>query len=387
MRAKGRRKSGRARRTARPGARSLTIAVAQIDTTVGDFEGNADRIQDYGRRAEKAGADIVLFPELAVCGYPPRDLVERPAFVAGTERAADRIARRTRETVWIFGSLARNRSARGRRVHNVAVAARGGRMIGVYRKRLLPTYDVFDEGRYVEPGNAPLVLSVKGRRVEVTICEDIWNDNTCWKHPRYPSDPLIELKAESPDLHVNISASPYTLGKHRLRRSMMEQIARSTRVPLVFCNLVGGNDGLVFDGSSMAFDARGRLVGAGRRFEEDFWTISMPGGHGPIPSVESAVPGLRRALVLALSDYASKCGFRTAVLGLSGGIDSAVTATLAVEALGADRVYGVAMPGPYSSPGSLTDAEDLASRLGIHYEGIPIGDVFGEYRPHHRPAL
>ena len=383
----GRRKSGPARRTARPGSRPLTVAVAQIDTTVGDFEGNADRILHAGRRAEAAGADIVLFPELAVCGYPPRDFVERPAFVADAERAARRIARRSGDAVWIFGSLSRNASARGRRVHNVAVAARRGRVIGVYRKRLLPTYDVFDEGRYVEPGNASLTLSVKGRRVAVTICEDIWNDKTFWKHPLYPSDPLIELKAESPDLHVNISASPYTLGKHRLRRRMMERIARSTRVPLVFCNLVGGNDGLVFDGSSMAFDARGRLVGAGKRFEEDFWTISLPGGHGPIPSVESAIPGLRRALVLALSDYAAKCGFRTAVLGLSGGIDSAVTATLAVEALGADNVYGVAMPGPYSSTGSLADAEELARRLRIHYDIIPIGDVFDAYRRTLAPAI
>ena len=376
-----------ARRADRPASRPLTVAVAQIDTTVGDFEGNSDRILNYGRRAEAAGADIVLFPELAVCGYPPRDLVERPAFVADSERAAARIARRTGEAVWIFGSLAHNPSPRGRRVYNVAVAARRGRPIGVYRKRLLPNYDVFDEARYVEPGDKSLILKIRGQRVAVTICEDIWNDKTFWKHPLYRTDPLLEIKAEAPNLHVNISASPYSLGKNRQRRSMMEQIARSTRVPLVFCNLVGGNDGLVFDGSSMAFDGRGRLVGAGRRFEEDFWTISLPGGHGPIPSLESAIPGVRRALVLALSDYVAKCGFRSVVLGLSGGIDSAVTAALAVEALGADRVHGVVMPGPYSSQGSMEDAKELARLLGIRYQIIPIEDVFDAYRRTLTPAL
>jgi NAD+ synthase/NAD+ synthase (glutamine-hydrolysing) len=191
---------------------------------------------------------------------------------------------------------------------------------------------------------------------------------------------VAELKALRLDLHVNISASPYTLGKNRLRRRMMERIARRTGVPLVHCYLVGGNDGLVFDGASTAFDSRGRLVGSARRFEEDFWSIDVPGGRGPSAPELSAIAGLRRALVLALADYARKCGFRSAVLGLSGGIDSAVTAALATEALGPDRVLGVAMPGPYSSEGSLRDARDLAKRLGIRFEEIPIGPVLDAYR-------
>ncbi len=355
------------------------MAVAQIDVTVGDFEGNAAKIVDYGRRAEAAGADLVLFPELAVCGYPPRDLVERAAFVAASERAADRIARAAGKTTWIFGALVANRAASGRRVFNAAVAARGGKRVALYRKRLLPTYDVFDEGRYVEPGDCSLVLRIAGRRVAVTICEDIWNDKTFWRRPLYDTDPVAELSPLRLDLHVNISASPYTLGKNRLRRRMMERIARRTRVPLVHCNLVGGNDGLVFDGASTAFDAKGRLVGAARRFEEDFWTIEVPGGRGPSPPELASVPGLRRALVLALSDYARKCGFGSAVLGLSGGIDSAVVATLAVEALGPRQVLGVAMPGPYSSKGSLRDARELARRLGIRFEEIPIGPVLTAY--------
>jgi NAD+ synthetase len=358
----------------------LRVAVAQIDTTVGDFEGNVSKILELGRRAEGEGAHVVLFPELAACGYPPRDLVERPAFVAASEKAAGRIARASRAALWIYGSLWRNRAARGRRVFNAAVAATGGGRVAIYHKRLLPTYDVFDEGRYVEPGDRGLTLRLKGRRVAVTICEDIWNDKTFWKRPLYPTDPVAELVREGADVHVNISASPYTLGKNRLRRRMMSRIAKRSGVPLVHCNLVGGNDDLVFDGASTAFDASGRLVGAGKRFEEDFWTIDLPGGRGPSAPADADVPGLRRALVLALRDYAAKCGFRTAVLGLSGGIDSAVTAVLAVEALGADRVYGVAMPGPYSSRGSLGDAEELARRLGMRFAVIPIDPVFDSYR-------
>ncbi len=361
--------------------------MAQVDTTIGDFAGNAARILDAGRRAEAEGADLVLFPELAVCGYPPRDLVERPGFASESERTAERIARASGAATWIFGSMERNRASRGRRVFNVAVAVRRGRRVATYRKRLLPTYDVFDEGRYVEPGDRRLVLPVRGRRVAVTICEDIWNDKTFWRRPLYSTDPVEEIRRDGADLHVNISASPYTLGKNRLRRRMMAQIARRTRVPLVHCNLVGGNDGLVFDGASTAFDARGRLIASGRRFAEDFWTLDVPGGRGPAAPLDEAMPGLRRALVLALADYARKCGFRTAVLGLSGGIDSAVTAVLAAEALGPGQVHGVAMPGPYSSEGSVRDARDLAERLGISFTVVPIGPTFDAYRTTLAPAL
>ena len=365
----------------------LKIAVAQIDTTVGDFAGNGRKILELGRRAEREGADIVLFPELAVCGYPPRDLVERREFVAKSERAAAGIARGSGRALWLYGSLERNARRSGRRVFNAAVAARNGRIVARYHKRLLPTYDVFDEGRYIEPGASPLVLKASGRRVGVTICEDIWNDKTFWKHPLYPTDPVRDIGSGRLDLHVNISASPWTQGKARLRERMMGQIARQTGVALVCCNLVGGNDSLVFDGSSTAFDAKGRLAARGEAFREDFWTIELPGGKGPIRRPEPEIARLRRALVLALADYAGKCGFSSAVLGLSGGIDSAVTAALAVEALGPDRVVGVAMPGPYSSEGSLSDARDLATRLGVRLLEIPIGPVFDAYRAALAPAF
>ena len=358
----------------------MKIAVAQIDTTVGDFAGNSRKILELGRRAELEGADLVLFPELAVCGYPPRDLVERRAFILESERAASRISRSAGRALWLYGGLERNPARLGRRVFNTAIAARGGRIVGRYHKRLLPTYDVFDEGRYIEPGLRPLVLRLRGRRIGVTICEDIWNDKTFWRHPLYPTDPVRDIQPLSLDLHANISASPWTRGKARLRERMMRQIARRTGVPLVCCNLVGGNDSLVFDGGSSAFDGRGRLVARAESFREDFWTVEMPGGAGPIRKRETDVARLRRALVLALSDYAGKCGFASAVLGLSGGIDSAVTSALAAEAVGPEHVVGVAMPGPYSSAGSLRDARDLAKRIGIRLLEIPIGPVFEAYR-------
>jgi len=361
--------------------------VSQIDTTIGDFEGNSKKILDGGRRAEAAGADLVLFPELAVCGYPPKDLVERRSFLQEAERAARRLAKASRDAVWIFGSVLRHRARTGRPVSNVAFAARAGRVLAIYEKRLLPTYDVFDEGRYFEPGTRPLVIPVKGRRVGVTICEDIWNDKNFWKRPLYRSDPIGDLRRRRVDLHANISASPWSLGKERLRERMMRQIARGTRIPLVSCNLVGGNDGLVFDGSSSAFDTQGQIVARGKAFEEDFWTLEVPGGTGPRAPALSDTARLRRALTLALADYASKCGFESAVLGLSGGIDSAVTAALAAEALGKDRVVGVAMPGPYSSEGSVRDARELARRLGIRLLEVPIIPMLEAYRATLAPAL
>jgi NAD+ synthase (glutamine-hydrolysing) len=361
--------------------RPARIAVAQIDVTVGDFAGNEHRILDLGKRAEAEGANVVVFPELAVPGYLPKDLLERRSFVQEAERTAARIARASDKSLWVFGSILANRKRAGRTVFNVAIAARGGRPVAVYRKRLLPTYDVFDEGRYFEPGDGPLAVRAGGRKAALTICEDIWNDKTFWKKRRlYSGDPVADLKPLGADLHVNISASPWILGKDRLRERMMRQVARGTGIPLVSCNLIGGNDGLVFDGNSLVFEASGRLVARGRAFAEDYFTVEIPGPAPRVPRAPEDVVLLRRALVLALSDYAAKCGFSTAVLGLSGGIDSAVTATLAVEALGKTNVTGVAMPGPYSSHGSLRDARALARNLGIAYLEIPIVPVFEAYR-------
>ena len=366
---------------------SVRVAVAQIDATVGDFDGNAKKIVELGRRGESEGADVVLFPELAVPGYPPRDLLERRSFIQAAERASAKIARATGPALWLFGSLIRNRASSGRPVFNVAVAAREGRTVAVYRKRLLPNYDVFDEGRYFEAGKKPLAVRAGGRKVGVTVCEDIWNDKTFWKKPLYAGDPVADLKPLGVDLHVNISASPWLVGKGRLRERMMRQIARRTGIPLVFCNMVGGNDGLVFDGQSCALDGSGSVVARGEAFAEDFWTVDFPGGKGPIARRGDRVAQVRKALVLAMADYAGKCGFRSAVLGLSGGIDSAVCAALAVDALGSGNVVGVAMPGPYSSAGSVRDARALAKNLGVRLLEIPIGPTFDAYRQTLAPAM
>jgi len=245
--------------------RPLRIAVGQIDVTVGDFGNNARKILALGRRAESEKADVVVFPELAVPGYLPKDLLERRSFLQEAERTAARIVKASGDALWVFGSILANRSASGRSAFNVAVAARGGRAAAIYRKRLLPTYDVFDEGRYFEPGTRPLAVRVSGRRAALTICEDIWNDKTFWTKRRlYTGDPVADLKPLGAELHVNISASPWIIGKDRLRERMMRQVARGTGIPLVSCNLIGGNDGLVFDGNSLAFDASGRLVARGR---------------------------------------------------------------------------------------------------------------------------
>ena len=368
--------------------RPLRVAVAQIDSTVGDFPGNEKKIRDLGRRADADGADAVLFPELCVPGYLAKDLLERRSFVSAAEATNRRLVRASGRALWIFGTIVINRKRPGRSVFNASIAARRGREVGIYRKTLLPTYDVFDEGRYFEPGDRSLAVGSGAARTALTICEDIWNDKTFWKDRRlYPRDPVAEIRPLGAALHANISASPWIVGKERLRERMMRQVARGTGVPLVCCNLVGGNDGLVFDGNSLAFDGRGRLLARGRAFEEDYFVVEIPGAPSPRPEPMDDVAMLERALRLALSDYAAKCGFTSAVLGLSGGIDSAVTATLAADALGPENVVGVAMPGPYSSPGSLRDARALAQNLGIRYLEIPIGDVFGAYRSTLAPAL
>jgi NAD+ synthetase len=367
----------------------LRVALCQINAVIADFEGNRRRIVEWAGRAAAGGAEVAVFPEMTLTGYPPRDLLERPSFV---QRCRDTMklliedSRRWPDLGIVVGSISANPDA-GKPLFNEAWVIRGGQVISVHRKTLLPNYDVFDEDRYFEPAAAISLSRLEPEAVGVTICEDIWNDKRFWEHPLYATDPVEDMKPLGPDLHVNISASPWTQGKARLRERMMGQVARQMRTPLVCCNLVGGNDGLVFDGGSAAFDARGRLVARGESFREDFWSIELPGGRGAVRRTEGKIPRLRRALVLALSDYAGKCGFSSAVLGLSGGIDSAVTAALAVEALGPARVTGVAMPGPYSSEGSLRDARELARRLGIRLLEISIVPIFEAYREALAPAF
>jgi NAD+ synthase (glutamine-hydrolysing) len=371
----------------------VRLALCQIDTTVGDFAGNAVRILDGLSRAEKVDADLAVFPELAICGYPPRDLLERPSFAREAARSLAFLARRARRTALLVGTIAPNRSRVGKPFHNVSALLEGGRVRVLAKKTLLPTYDVFDEGRWFEPGDGCVVLPFRGERLGLPVCEDLWNDKDFWRERRlYRDDPGEALLRRGATLVVAISASPFSEGKPHLRRRMLARYARDGRVPVAHLNLVGGNDELVFDGGSMVLDGRGRVAARAALFEEDFVVADIVrDGRGvarvvPVPGDQARdladdadgdpLESLRRALVLGIRDYASKCGFKTAVLGLSGGIDSALVAALAVEALGKGNVTGLAMPSPYSSEGSIADARDLARNLAIRFDVLPIGPLF-----------
>jgi NAD+ synthase (glutamine-hydrolysing) len=354
----------------------MKIAWGQINTTVGDFAGNVATIESAYRRAAAAGAELVVFPELAVTGYPPRDLLLRPGFVGASEAALQRLAAGTGAAAMLVGYVGARPAGPGRRVTNGAALCQHGEIVAVRAKSLLPTYDVFDEDRYFEPAEENRPIEWAGIRLGVTICEDIWNDEDFWPERRYRRNPAADLVAGGVDLLVNLSASPWHLGKNRTRREMLRGLAVKAGVPVVYCNLVGGNDELVFDGGSLAFDRTGALLGCGPLFEEQTGWVDLRAGAGVKPDEPADVALVHDALVLGLRDYLHKCGFRTAVLGLSGGVDSAVTACLAVSALGRDRVHGVLLPSEYSSQGSLDDARDLAVRLGIRHDVISIQEPF-----------
>jgi NAD+ synthase/NAD+ synthase (glutamine-hydrolysing) len=366
----------------------LKVALAQIDTTAGDVQGNVARIAAAGQRARAAGADLLLAPELAVLGYPPRDLLLRDGVVRAAEAGVERLARELAGgPAALVGTVVRTSATTGRALQNAAVLLRGGRVDAVYAKRLLPTYDVFDEARYFAPGDRPLVVEVAGRRVGVPICEDVWARDEVGGRRLYDADPLADLARAGADVIVNLTASPWHLGKDEHRRAVFADAARRTGRPIVACHLVGGDDDVLFDGRSAAYDAQGRLVCRLAAFEEDFAVVEVPGAPPIALPPRDEIDVLRRALVMGVRDYARKTGFRTAVLGLSGGIDSAVTACLAADALGPANVLGVAMPGPFSSPRSEEEARELARRAGIGFRVAPIGPVYDAYRACLAPHL
>ncbi|MGH9640449.1 MAG: nitrilase-related carbon-nitrogen hydrolase, partial [Bryobacteraceae bacterium] len=331
----------------------MKIALAQINTTVGDFAGNAERIITFSRRALDQGAGLVVFPELALCGYPPRDLVERPDFVARCEAELARLAQSLPPIPALVGSVRRSGAKQGKPVSDIAALLRGGNVELDYSKSLLPFYDVFDESRYFEPGNVPAVFSLSGRQFGMTVCEDVWNDKNFWKRPLYARDPVEETVRAGAAVLLNIAASPYSAGKIQLREEMLRAIAVKRGMPVVYVNLVGGNDSLVFDGASCALDSQGNLLARAASFEEDliFTEIDATAETGeqalPVhPADPPETEQVYRALVLGTRDYVHKCGFRSAIVGLSGGIDSSLVASIAARALGAANVYGVSMPGP-----------------------------------------
>ena len=354
----------------------MRIALAQINTTVGDVAANEARILEAYRRGVAAQADLVICPELALIGYPPRDLLLRPGLAAAGEAALQRLAAQTGSTGLLVGHVGRNPSRPGRDWTNAASLLVDGRIVATRTKTLLPTYDVFDEDRWFEPATENAPVEFRGIQVGITICEDLWNDEDFWPERRYRPNPAASLVAAGARLILNLSASPWHLGKDKTRLAMLRSLAAKHGVPVVYCNLVGGNDELVFDGQSLVIDSRGALLAQADAFAEDFRVVEtgMTGGQTPRAYAEEQL--VHDALVLGTRDYLHKCGFKKAVLGLSGGIDSAVVAALAVAALGAENVFGLSLPSQYSSQGSLDDAAALARALGIRHETVAIRDAF-----------
>jgi NAD+ synthase/NAD+ synthase (glutamine-hydrolysing) len=366
----------------------VKVALGQINPTVGDFSGNAAKIVEFSRRAQAAGAALVLFPELAVCGYPPRDLVEKPAFVARNREVAEQIAAQTKGIVVVCGLLSPAQADTGKSVMNSAAVLQDGKIARLQSKRLLPTYDVFDEMRNFAPAERQSLWPFCGRHLALTICEDAWNDKLFWNRRLYQADPVEELIGAGGDFLLNISASPFWIGKRELRRDMLAALARHHRVAVAMCNQVGGNDSLVFDGSSIVLNPQGQVIAQAKSFEEDlifFDSHCLTGDlHEQIDGLEGSAFA---ALVMGTRDYVRKCGFQRVLVGLSGGIDSALTATLATEALGAENVTGVGMPGPFSSQGSIDDARELAANLGIRFELVSITEIFDTYLKVLKPAF
>jgi NAD+ synthase (glutamine-hydrolysing) len=359
----------------------VKIALGQINPTVGDFRGNAAKIVAFARRAQSAGAGLILFPELAICGYPPRDLVELPSFVARNRESAEHIAGETNGIAVICGLVTPADPDAGRSVMNSAALLQDGKIAFLQSKMLLPTYDVFDEMRNFAPATRQDLFPFCGNRMALTICEDAWNDKQFWTKRLYTIDPVESLIQAGGNFVLNISASPFWIGKREFRHKMLASIARRHKVPVALVNQVGGNDSLVFDGSSVVLNREGEVIAQGHSFEEDlifFDSKTLSGDmHEQIPGEEASVYS---ALVLGTRDYMRKCGFQKAIIGLSGGIDSALTAVIAADAVGPENVIGVGMPGPYSSRGSIDDARTLAKNLGIRFELISIEPAYQAYR-------
>jgi NAD+ synthase/NAD+ synthase (glutamine-hydrolysing) len=359
----------------------VKIALGQINPTVGDFSGNAAKIVDFSRQAQAAGAGLILFPELSVCGYPPRDLVERTSFVARNRQTVEQIAVQTQGIAVVCGLVTPAPPDAGRSAMNSAALLIDGKVAFIQSKMLLPTYDVFDEMRNFAPAKNQELFSFCGNRMALTICEDAWNDKHFWPKRLYNVDPVESLIKAGGNFVLNISASPFWIGKRELRRDMLASIARQHQVPVVLVNQVGGNDSLVFDGSSLVLNREGQVIAQGKSFEEDliyFDSQNLSGEmHEQIVGDDASVYS---ALVLGTRDYMHKCGFQKAIIGLSGGIDSALTAVIATDAVGAANVIGVGMPGPYSSQGSIDDARSLAKNLGIRFELLSINPAYEAYR-------
>lgn len=358
----------------------MKIALGQINPLIGDFERQCKRIINFAERAIKEGCELVIFPELALCGYPPRDLLEQPAFISANQSALDYLVKTIRGIGVVVGFVAGNPHETGKKLYNSAVLFEEGVVRHQVNKQLLPTYDVFDERRHFEPGRPTLPFAYKGHHIGLTICEDAWNDKDLFPNQRYAADPVGQCVQAGADLLINISASPFHMGKLDFRDRMLTTMARKYRLPIVFVNQVGGNDQILFDGASTAVDAQGQVKARGKDFAEDLVVFDTLAGSGDIhPTAESPIAAVLKALVMGTRDYVTKCGFKKAVIGLSGGVDSALTAYIAHQALGSDNVATVFMPSKYTSQHNFEDAQALAKNLGVDYSIIAIDEIFQQF--------
>ena len=359
----------------------MKIALIQTNPTIGDFAGNVNHMIDCAEQARKTGCELVVFPELSISGYPPRDYLDHEAFLAAQEEALSNFIYNTHGIAVLCGAISRHTGSTGKPLHNSAVLFEDGNILFSSHKRLLPTYDVFDEVRYFEPGKTSRTFTFKGLQLGITICEDIFNDGEAFPHPLYEDNPVADLTAAGPvDLLINIAASPYTLGKQELRQEIFSALCRKYSVPLLYVNQVGGQDSVLFDGAGMAINAAGQRCYQATSFQEEILIVDTEQWQPMEDDLPDETKNVFQALAMGIRDYVAKCGFSQVLLGLSGGIDSALSCALACEALGVDNVMGVALPSPYSSQGSVDDARALAENLGIRFEIISINDAFASLK-------
>jgi len=359
----------------------MKIAIAQINPIIGDFDYNSSLIVKASEQARKKGCVLAIFPELTLLGYPPKDLLEKPAFIHENLTQIENLTAQIKGIQILCGYVDKNPKRTGKPLVNAVALMGEGQILKKGGKRLLPTYDVFDETRYFEPADESLLFDLEGTRFGVTICEDIWNFGDFEGVPMYDVDPVSDLNSRKIDMLINISASPYTLGKASLRMNMLKKISTRYRIPTIYCNQVGGNDDLLFDGFSMVVDAEGRLIQVGKEFETDLLIWDTSKGHEVLKEpFQSEEGSILKGLIMGTRDYTFKCGFKKVLVGLSGGMDSSLVAVIAERAVGAENVTGISMPSQYTSEMSKEDARELANNLGIRFEEIPIDEVYSTYK-------
>jgi len=359
----------------------MKISICQINPIIGDFRYNGTLIMNAVEKSRESGCSLAVFPELTLLGYPPKDLLEKPVFISENLKYLKELSSRIKGIHALCGYVDRNPDKNGKNLVNSMALLKDGKILRTGGKILLPSYDVFDETRYFESAKESLLFELEGKRIGVTICEDIWNVGDIEEIPRYSRDPVSELVGRGIDILINVSASPYTITKSRLRMSVLKSISQKYKIPAVYCNQIGGNDDLLFDGSSMVLDQFGRLIILGKEFESDMIIWDTDKNYqeiiDPWPDEEES---LINGLIMGTRDYASKCGFRKVLIGLSGGIDSSLVAVIAQRAMGSENVMGVSMPSLYTSGVSINCARNLAENLKIHFKEIPINDIFESYK-------